>query len=50
MLQFCVGTEANAAGGGWIYNLVILVLPAVRILGGRPGMPLVEAGQGTERF
>lgn len=50
MIQFHVCIEDNAAGGGWIYDPVILVLPAVHILGGRPGMALEEAGQGTERF
>lgn len=50
MLFFSAASKAYAAAGGNFYSLVILVLPAVRILGGRPGTALVGAGLGTQHF
>lgn len=42
--------EANAADGENLYSLVILVLPAVRILRGRPGTVPVAAGLETHHL
>lgn len=44
------GPEAHAAAGGNSCSLVILVLPAVRILRERPGMVLVAEDLGTHYF
>lgn len=48
MFYFHATPEALTAAGGDFYSLVILVLPAVRILKGRPGTALVAIGLGTQ--